>query len=242
MHRYGIIGDKLAHSFSPGYFAEFFKERGLADHLYDRYEIAHDSDLESWLDAHVYLHGFNITKPYKKAIIPFLSDLTPVARAIGAVNTVRRSNNAWIGHNTDGQAFLDSLVDFIPQDYNSPALILGNGGAAAAVRWALDQVQIPYLTISRNSTLDYHHIDSRLINASRLIINTTPLGMYPHSAESPPIPYNLLNNEYFLYDLIYNPENTLFLNYGSMQGAKTKNGIDMLYRQARLSWDFWTDK
>lgn len=237
---FGLIGKSLSHSFSQKYFNDFFEKEGLQDHKYFNFPIEDESGLEAFLSEHDHLKGFNVTIPYKTAILPFLASLTPEAQEIGAVNAVKNVDGKWKGHNTDGPAFLDSLSDFLPQDFMDSALVMGQGGASRAVQWALAQRGIPFLVVNRASPHSVLQLDPFFLNRFKLIVNTTPLGMYPHTHTAALLPYELLDETFYFYDLVYNPEKTLFLSLGSLHQVHIKNGLDMLWRQAVLSWKFWT--
>ena len=242
MKTFGLIGKQLTHSFSPHYFNTFFAKNGLKDHQYILFPLQNIEEIKGLWTSVPELVGLNITIPYKLQIMDYLEELSETAIEIGAVNVIKKTSNGWIGHNTDGPAFLDTLKAFLGRDLSLKAMVLGSGGSSKAVIWALKQLDIDYLIVSRSGSTDYKSLDSKYFDSHRLIINTTPLGMHPNVKECPEIPYFLLNNKFYLYDLIYNPEKTLFLNYGYKQGTQTKNGMDMLHRQAELSWEFWTHK
>jgi shikimate dehydrogenase len=240
MKKFGIIGKKLTHSFSPKYFTDYFEQNNIRNHIYTPYEIQSIEEIKLIWQYNPELCGMNVTIPYKIEIIDFLSELSVEAIEIGAVNVIRKKGNQWVGHNTDGQAFYETLCTFLGSQFHYSALVLGSGGASKAVCWALQKLNIKYLIISRNGYNKYQDITKKVLLDHKLIINTTPLGMYPNVTEFPEIPYFLLNSEFYLYDLIYNPEKTLFLNYGNTQGTFTKNGGEMLLRQAELSWEYWS--
>ncbi len=240
----GLIGFPLSHSFSPGWFQEKFKREALSDWSYKLMPLPEISDLPELLASEQNLRGFNVTIPHKQVILSFLDRVTPQAARIGAVNTVEITDEGkLIGHNTDAPAFEESLDRFLGSVPRGKALVLGNGGASQAVQDVLNRMNIPFTVISRTSghgEMLYSDLQKSGIGEVQLIINTTPLGMSPHVNDCPAIPYEQLNASHFLYDLIYSPEETLFLEMGRMAGAMTKNGLEMLYLQAEKSWQIWT--
>lgn len=244
MDTYGIIGFPLGHSFSKRYFTEKFrKENRDADYL--NFEIRDISEILNLLAEYNNLKGFNVTIPYKQAILPFLDNISPEARKIGAVNCVKiiRKNGRpelW-GYNTDVFGFKNSLLGFIPQGVTH-ALVLGNGGAAKAVRYVLQELGIHILTVSRtprqSTEISYSEI-APLLPDYHLIVNTTPLGTWPDVQSCPDIPYTLLTSEHYLFDLVYNPETTAFMQKGATNGAHIRNGLEMLTGQAEKGWEIW---
>lgn len=243
--KFGLIGYPLEHSFSPRYFARKF-EREKIQAEYALFPLRRLDELKQLITNHTELKGLNVTIPYKEEVIRYLNDVDEAAKAVGAVNTIsiRRSpGNIFLkGFNTDVYGFVQSLKNFIPGDSSMRALVLGTGGAAKAVRKALEQSGIAYLSVSRNADkrdICYDQLEEKIIRSYLLIINTTPLGMYPKVNEKPPIPYHLLSTRHYCYDLIYNPENTAFMKASKYEGAKTKNGLEMLHLQAEKSWEIW---
>lgn len=239
----GLIGFPLTVSFSPGWFAEKFRQEHLADWTYETFPLADIGDFPALLKSRSDLGGLNVTIPHKQTIIPFLDELDPAAARIGAVNTIKIEHGGrLIGYNTDGPAFQDSLVNLLGEDWSGHALILGNGGAAHAVKDACSQLDIPFTIASRKEgakTISYTELHQGGLTDFSLIINTTPLGMSPHVDACPDIPYEDLGSNHFLYDLIYSPAETCFLKMGNTRGARTKNGLEMLYLQAEKSWQIW---
>jgi shikimate dehydrogenase len=236
--RYGLIGYPLSHSFSPSYFSKKFADLGLNNAEYLAYELKDISEIEALLDSNV--KGLNVTIPYKEQVLAYLGRLSPQAKAIGAVNTIEITGEEVIGHNTDVYGFQESLTLFLDGVSIEKALVLGSGGAAKAVKYALKDMGITFTTVSRRPIyLQYDEISQEILQSHRLIINTTPLGMSPKINAAPMIPYHHLTSEHFLYDLVYNPEKTLFLKRGSAKGAAVKNGYDMLVLQAEKSWEIW---
>ncbi|MCC5920854.1 MAG: shikimate dehydrogenase [Cyclobacteriaceae bacterium] len=236
----GLIGKSLKHSFSKRYFTEKFEREKIDNYQYELFELAAIDELPSLLQTPD-LIGLNVTIPYKQAVIPYLNDLSPEARRIGAVNTIQRQGDQWIGHNTDTIGFRDSLLNLLGDAKPQRGLILGNGGAALAVKVALEDLDIPYSQVSRQAGLDYTYeqLDASVLSSHHLIINTTPLGMFPEVESKPLIDYQSIGKEHFAYDLVYNPAETLFLKLAKSQGAKTLNGLPMLYGQAEAAWQIW---
>lgn len=235
---YGLIGYPLSHSFSPAYFNNKFVTENI-DARYDAYAIPFVEDLKTLLQEHPQLKGLNVTIPYKEQVLPLLYETDVAAREIGAVNCIKIEQGKLIGYNTDHIGFAESLKPLLhPQHIH--ALILGTGGAAKAVMYALSQFDIEYKIVSRTGgDMQYVDVDKVTMDKYKLIINTTPLGMYPAIDIAPEIPYEYLTKEHLLYDLVYNPEETLFLQKGKQQGATIKNGYEMLILQAEASWQIW---
>jgi len=243
-HLYGLIGFPLEHSFSKRYFTEKFAREGIAGHAYELFPLRAIEELPGLVSSRPHLRGLNVTIPYKEAVLPYLDTLDKGAAAVRAVNTIRIRAGRLKGFNTDVYGFEVSLRGWLKAAAEKPAaaLVLGTGGASKAVRFVLDQLSIPYLTVSRDrqrGDLDYGALDAPLINAHQLIINTTPLGMAPHTDSRPELPYHLLTSVHLLYDLVYNPEKTVFLAEGEKRGAVTKNGLEMLFLQAERAWAIW---
>ena len=236
MRTFGLIGKSLEHSFSSQYFNEKFFKEGITDTQYLNFELKHISEFTELIKTNK-LSGLNITIPYKESIIPFLDELNEEAKEIGAVNTIQFSNGKTIGHNTDHIGFTNSIQPLL-EDRNK-AIILGDGGAAKAIKYALKKLNIEYKTINRNTSFDYLDITKQITGYYTIIINTTPVGSYPNINDFPKIPYEYLNQNYLLFDLIYNPNETKFLAYGKAKNAQTKNGLEMLQLQAEESWNIW---
>ncbi|MBK9689227.1 MAG: shikimate dehydrogenase [Saprospiraceae bacterium] len=235
--KYGLIGKKLGHSFSPAYFSKKFARASLFDHSYTTFELDHIEEVTKVLSEG--LLGANVTIPYKKAILTYLHGLDEAAKDIGAVNCIVNINGQYKGYNTDWLGFRQSLVEFIG-DQRPEALVLGNGGASKAICYALEHLQIKYMVISRSEKgLRYEDLTPAIIASNHLIINTTPLGMYPFVDDFPQIPYDGIDDQHFVFDLIYNPEKTLFLALSAERGAKIQNGYPMLVYQAEESWKLW---
>ena len=245
MKRYGLIGHPLGHSFSKAYFTEKFDRDGL-DCEYQNYDLGNLSQLSELLRQQPDLRGFNVTIPYKEAILPYLDLLDPVAAEVGAVNTVKvMADGRLKGYNTDVvgiEAMLSSLRENPRNDGWSNTLILGTGGASKAVQYVLRKQGLPYHLVSRSAgrgDLTYQDLSPEIVQSHLLIINATPVGMAPHIDEAPLIPYEAIKPGHTLFDLIYNPEETLFLRHGREHGAQTINGLTMLHAQAEASWDIW---
>ena len=236
MNTFGLIGKSLSHSFSEKYFNKKFHNEDIKNCEYKNFELNDISEIKD-LISQVNLSGLNVTIPYKKSVIPFLDELTPEAKAIGAVNTIEFKGNKLIGHNTDTIGFLQSIYPIL--NGRKKALILGNGGASKAIQNALKKLNIEYKIVSRNSSFDYLDISNQLIDYYKVIINTTPLGTYPDIADYPQIPYKKLNESHLLFDLIYNPIESQFLRFGKKRNCSIKNGLEMLEIQAESSWNIW---
>ncbi|WP_266203955.1 shikimate dehydrogenase family protein [Pontibacter kalidii] len=242
MRKFGLIGKKLGHSFSKKYFTEKYEREGITDAVYGLYELPGVQALPGLLQQEPELVGLNVTVPYKEQVIPLLDELDEAAAAIGAVNTIKISGGRTKGYNTDYIGFRNSLEEFYPEQERGQALVLGTGGAAKAVWAALDALGIPYLRVSRKEAegqLSYAQLTPELLLSYNLVINTTPLGMYPHVQEQPPLPYEHITAGHYCYDLVYNPIQTLFLQSCAAQGASTLNGLPMLHLQAEAAWDIW---
>ncbi|AFM03549.1 shikimate 5-dehydrogenase [Bernardetia litoralis DSM 6794] len=263
---FGLIGKKLSHSFSKNYFTEKFQKLGLSPnegYVYELFELEKIEDFDTLIKENPSLRGLNVTIPYKKAVIPFLDKLDPIAKRIGAVNTIKiEEDGTKTGYNTDYIGFKSSLEKFIYTNstsiFKGKALIFGTGGAAQAVKIALQEaedlddisrlnIKFDFVSSSVIATQDegkyqiipYSRVD---ITKYKLLINTTPLGMYPNIDDFPPlssVDYSKIDKSYFLYDLVYNPEETLFLKKGKAKGAKTMNGLEMLHGQAEAAAYIW---
>ena len=236
MKRYALIGHPLGHSFSKAYFTKKFEREGI-DGCYENFDLADIEQLPSLLQQHPDLRGFNVTIPYKEVILPYLDKVDSVALEVGAVNTVKvLTDGKLIGYNTDVLGINSSLLT--PHS----SLILGTGGASKAVQYVLRKSNIPYKTVSRykeKGDLTYQDLTPEIIQSHLLIINATPVGMAPNINEAPHLPYDAITPDHTLFDLIYNPEETLFLKYGREHGATTINGLTMLHAQAEASWEIW---
>ena len=244
MRTFGLIGKTLKHSFSQKYFNDKFKKEGISGCEYNLYEIQSIEEFPGLLKK-AKPAGLNVTIPYKEEVIAYLDELDESARMIGAVNVIRNDGRLK-GFNSDFYGFKGSLINWIkePALSDMEALVLGTGGAAKAVWAVLDTLNIPYIKVSRTKgEINYTRLAQTddLINTHRLIINTTPLGMSPNTSSCPPLPYEKFNEKYYLYDLVYNPLDTLFMQKGREYGARVKNGLEMLHLQAEKSWDIWNE-
>jgi shikimate dehydrogenase len=238
---FGLIGYPLSHSFSKNYFAEKFSAEKINDCCYENFPLQSINDFSALITSEKNLAGLNVTIPYKEAVIPLLTELDEAAKNIGAVNTIKFSSGKMIGYNTDYIGLLRSLKPLL-QPHHKHVLILGTGGSSKAVEYVLSLLNITYTFVSRtktNNTLLYAEVDKNIIEAATLIINTTPLGMFPNVNIAPEIPYTFLSEKHLLFDLIYNPAETLFLQKGKQQGATIMNGLSMLQIQAEESWKIW---
>ena len=241
MRRFGLIGYPLSHSFSQKYFTEKFAQLGLTDCVYENFSFPDIQQLADVLTTNKDLCGFNITIPHKKTVMPFLHDQSDVVKKIGACNCVHIQNGKLTGHNTDVVGFEQSLFPFVKK-HHTKTLILGTGGASAAVEFVLRKLGMEVQYVSRIGTatsMGYDAIDEAMMLSHQLIINCTPLGMYPNVDDCPDIPYQFLTPQHHLYDLIYNPFETKFLEKGKLQGASIQNGQEMLILQAEESWRIW---
>ncbi|HYD20482.1 MAG TPA: shikimate dehydrogenase [Flavipsychrobacter sp.] len=237
--QYGIIGYPLEHSFSPAWFAEKFAREGIAAN-YKAYPLEHIEVIDDLLENYP-LKGLNVTIPYKKSVIEHLDEMDAAAAEIGAVNCVDIRNKERKGYNTDVIGFEKSLLPLL-KSHHTKALVLGTGGSSRAVNYVLDKLCIARTSVSRydyENSITYADLTAEIVDVHKLIINTTPLGMWPNIDEAPAIPYGALGSEHILYDLIYNPEETKFLRLGKEQGATIKNGYEMLVLQAEASWQIW---
>ncbi|MBX2961904.1 MAG: shikimate dehydrogenase [Cyclobacteriaceae bacterium] len=243
---YGLIGATVSHSFSKSYFDEKFFRDGLRDYHYELFPLEKIQEIETLLASTKGLSGLNVTLPYKEQIISYLHEIDPAAKEIGAVNVVKVQDGKLTGYNTDAAAFFETLEKWLPKDKSFDALVLGTGGASKAIRQALAKLSIPFQTVSRDKgkgDLTYEDLkkDHEIIKKFLLVINTTPLGMYPQAETYPPIPYECLTKNHYVYDLIYNPARTVFLQKAEMRGATIKNGLEMLHIQAEKSWQIWNN-
>lgn len=242
MRLFGLIGYPLTHSFSKKYFTEKFEKEGLDDCRYELFPIESITELPGLISQHPELEGLNITIPYKKQVLPYLNHTAFIPAGLEACNCILFSEGQLIGYNTDVVGFRESLRPVLRPDQQS-ALVLGNGGATAAVIFSLQQLGISYHIVSRalqpGSDFTYQDLDQSIIQSHPIIINTTPVGMYPNEEYCPDIPYESINERHLLFDLVYNPAQTLFLRKGAERGATIKNGEDMLLLQAEESWKIW---
>ncbi len=245
MRKFGLIGYPLGHSFSGKYFREKFHRESIEDCAYSNYEIPSISALSDILKDPE-LNGLNVTIPYKESVISFLHKKNQVVEEIAACNCIKILNGELTGYNTDVIGFENSLKEKL-RIADKSALILGTGGSSKAVAWVLKKTGIEYLFVTRNKSLHdgritYEELSREILESHPLIINTTPVGMHPKTEVYPPIPYQWIGRGHYLFDLVYNPSKTLFLEKGELAGARTKNGADMLAIQAEASWDIWNKK
>ena len=234
---YGLLGKNISYSFSKKYFEEKFKKLFLKDHSYNFFDIQEIDNIMPIL-GNPHLVGMNVTIPYKQAIIPFLDELSDEAQQIGAVNCVSFQNGKKTGYNTDAFGFEKTLL-IHKKDHHRKALILGDGGAAKAVRYILDKHTIGHQTVSRKSEINFENLTEDLVKDSLLIIQTTPVGTFPNVEDSVEFPFDALSDRHYVIDLIYNPSETAFLRRSAEKGAKTLNGFYMLEQQAEKAWEIW---
>lgn len=242
MDKYGIIGYPLGHSFSRAFFTEKFQREHI-DAEYVNFEIASANMLPGIVQANPNLRGLNVTLPHKEAVIPMLNELSDEAKEIGAVNVIRVRDGRLKGFNSDIIGFMDSIRPLL-KSWHQHALVLGTGGASRAIRVGLQRLGIEWTYVSRTPALGrltYSELTPQLMEHYQVIVNCSPVGMFPHVDACPDIPYHLLTHRHLLYDLVYNPEETLFLKRGAERGATVKNGLEMLHLQALASWRFWNE-
>ncbi len=242
MRLFGLIGYPLSHSFSKNYFTQKFEAERHADCRYELFPIANIQKLPELLQQHPDLVGLNVTIPYKQQVLAFLNDSSNLPDTLQACNCIRIRNGMLEGFNTDAIGFEHSIVPLL-QPHHERALVLGNGGASQAVMYVLHKLNIPFEVVSRKlhqgSTITYDELNFSVMRHHHLIINTTPLGTFPNVQECPPIPYDSLTEKHLLYDLVYNPAETVFMAQGKARGAEVKSGYDMLVGQAEASWRIW---
>lgn len=247
MKKYGLIGHPISHSFSKKYFTEKFEKENILDCSYELFDIEEIDQLYEILQKTKNLEGLNITIPYKEKVFPFLTEIDETAKAIGAINTIKISqeSNSIKGYNTDYYGFKKSLKPFLDINHER-ALIFGTGGASKTVKFVLNELNIKYLLVSRtpknDDEISYIDVNKYVIKHHQLIINTTPIGMFPNIEVFPEFNYENLTSKHLLYDLIYNPVETDFLKKGRQQGCITLNGLQMLKLQAEKSWEIWNKK
>jgi len=254
MRLFGLIGYPLGHSFSENLFSEKFKQEAIANTEYKTFPLKNISQLSYLIQHNPKLSGLNVTTPYKKTVIPFLNSLDDTAAIVGAVNTIKiihepHKSPTLIGYNTDVYGFREALKPFLNNTHNK-ALILGTGGGAEAVQYVLKQLGIACFFVSRakeqqqhlTPIFNYTELSEGIINACSLIVNASPVGMFPNIENYPAIPYEYITKQHFLFDLVYNPQETVFLKKGRLQGAVTENGLSMLYLQAKKSWAIWNEE
>jgi shikimate dehydrogenase len=245
---FGLIGFPLSHSFSKDYFTNKFREEGITGTVYENFELQDVSGLKELLESEPDIAGLNVTIPHKASVMKFLNDIDPQAKKIGAVNVIRKLENGKLrGYNSDYYGFRTSLESWLGASMKkTKAIVLGTGGASRAVRAVLEDIGMEFIMVSRSpgkEVIGYYDLrkDVSWIRKYTLIINTTPLGMYPRINEMPNLPYEYLDEDNYLYDLIYNPEKSMFLQQGEQKGAGIKNGREMLVLQAERSWQIWNN-
>ncbi len=241
MRLYGLIGYPLSHSFSKKYFTEKFEREGLKDYQYELFPVPSIEELPQLLEKHPELCGLNVTIPYKEQVLSYLHSENELVKAIRACNCIDIRNGKLKGYNTDVIGFERSLLEQW-QPHHKKALILGTGGVSKAVQYIMQKMGLAYRYVSRKPGVhnySYEQLTPAIMQEYTLIVNTTPLGMYPNVTEAPPIPYEALTPKHYLFDMVYNPDKTLFLKMGEEKGAAIKNGADMLKIQADESWEIW---
>ncbi|HBS86095.1 MAG: shikimate dehydrogenase [Bacteroidetes bacterium GWF2_38_335] len=243
MKKLGLIGYPLTHSFSARYFAEKFHNEFIEGWDYQLYPLLSVDELPALIKANPGICGLNVTIPYKEQVIQFIHKMDSTAKKTGAVNTIKINGNKLTGYNTDITGFKKSLTEHLRKHHDF-AMVLGTGGAAKAVCFTLDELKIPFISVSRKpnekSIIPYAQVDDGLIEKAKLIINTTPLGMFPNANSCPDLPYSAITKKHLLFDLVYNPQETVFMKKGTEKGAAVVNGMDMLKYQAEAAWKIWT--
>ena len=244
MDKYGLIGYPLGHSFSISYFNEKFKNEGI-DAVYENFEIPSIENFLEVVETNPNLRGLNVTIPYKQKVMSYLDYISPEARSIGAVNVIRieRKGTKTVlkGYNSDVIGFTQSIEPLL-ESHHKKALVLGTGGSSKAIAYGLHSLGVETVFVSRYErpgTIQYDKLTPEDVKEYNVIVNCTPCGMYPHTDECPLLPYEAMDSHNILYDLIYNPDKTLFMRKGAAQGATVKNGLEMLLLQAFASWEFW---
>lgn len=241
MRKFGLIGYPLDHSFSKSYFEKKFDRENILDAEYQNYPLSSIDQFTQLIESNPELKGLNVTIPYKESIIPYLTELDETAQAVGAVNTIKFIDGKLIGYNTDAWGFAKSLLSMASPKMKR-ALIIGNGGAAKAVKYVLNRIGVEYQIVNRTKSdgvLSYEELTDELISSVQLLVQTTPIGTSPNINEMPAIPMNSIGSTHIAFDLIYNPEESLFLKMMREKGAKTKNGLEMLQAQAEEAWRIW---
>lgn len=243
LYQYGLVGYPLTHSFSAAYFTQKFAQLQLAQHSYQLMPLPHIAQLPALLDQQPHLLGFNVTIPHKQSILSYTHHQSPAVQQIGATNCIVVGQNKQLAaHNTDAVGFEQSLLPLL-HSHHRRALVLGNGGSSKAVQWVLQGLGIGYTVASRHPAtaqhISYPQIDEQVLHTHHIIINTSPVGMYPHTQQAPTLPYQWLSGQHLCYDLVYNPAPTLFLQKAAQQGAAVQNGLAMLYAQAEAAWQIW---
>ena len=238
MKTFGLVGKSLSHSFSSKYFSEKFYKENITNCQYLNFEIDDISNIKKLFSEND-VSGLNITVPYKTSIIPYLDVISNESKEINAVNTVKIVNGNLYGFNTDVIGFKKSISPIL--DNRKTALVLGNGGSSKSVQYVLKNLDISFKVISRETKLDYQNVDKEMMENTDVIINCTPLGMYPEIESYPKILYDFLNSKHLLFDLVYNPKQSKFLTFGIAKNCIVKNGLEMLHIQAEESWNIWNN-
>lgn len=239
-----LLGEHVTqYSFSEAYFTQKFEQLQLTDYSYRAIDLPQAQAYTEWINQQSNILGFNITIPYKESLIPYIDQLDPAAQAIGAVNTVKVHQGKTTGYNTDWVGFKDSLSPLL-KPHHTKALVLGTGGASKAILYALEQLNIDFTLANRTAnqmtSLTYQDLTAEHISSHAIIIQCTPVGTYPNITDCLDLPYDALNSQHILYDLVYNPETTAFMHQGLKHGTTVKNGYDMLVGQAEMAWKIWT--
>ncbi|MET6990220.1 shikimate dehydrogenase family protein [Sediminicola arcticus] len=243
-NRFGLVGKNISYSFSKGYFTQKFSSLNLVNNSYENFDLQHITEFEDLIKSQNDLKGLNVTIPYKEAIIPYLDKVDHKAAKIGAVNTIKFTEEGLIGFNTDVFGFQDSIEPHLKK-HHKKALILGTGGASKAVAFVFKELGIAYTFISRNqgsNQLSYEELNQSIVAEHTILVNCTPLGTSPNIMDKPSLPYEFLTDRHLLFDLIYNPEKTAFLKEGEAHGALILNGHKMLAIQAEKAWEIWNSE
>ena len=240
-YRFGLVGKNISYSFSKGYFTDKFSDLGLDGYSYENFDLQSIEKFPEMLRSNPDLLGLNVTIPYKREVMSYLDGLDAKAKEIGAVNTIQFDGKRLIGHNTDAYGFQKSIEPFL-QPHHTQALILGTGGASKAIAFVFGQLGIAVTYVSRNpdqQQIGYGDLDRTLLENHPIVVNCTPLGTHPDIVRKPDIPYKHLTDQHLLFDFIYNPEKTAFLEEGERRGAQIVNGLRMLQLQADRAWEIW---
>lgn len=245
MKLYGLIGYPLGHSFSKQYFAEKFAREGISDCFYDAFPISAIDQFPSLIKDHPNLKGLNVTIPYKEQVLQFVTHLTPEVKAIGAANCIKIEGEQLTAFNTDVVGFERSFCKLL-KPHHTKALVLGTGGSSKAVQYVLQKLGIQFLLVTRSENtgagfINYDMIDEQTMQSYPVIVNCSPSGMSPNDHTCPNLPYQFISPQHFLYDLVYKPAKTLFLQKGEERGAQIQNGYEMLILQAEASWEIWNN-
>ncbi|SNR68525.1 shikimate dehydrogenase [Maribacter sedimenticola] len=242
-HKFGLVGKNISYSFSRGYFKKKFQDLGLENYSYENFDLNSIEVFPSIFSKNNTISGLNVTIPYKEEVIPYLDHIDHAAQQIGAVNTIKIDENGLTGFNTDAYGFKNAILPHI-QPHHNDALILGTGGASKAIAFVLDELGIDYRFVSRSGKKNgfrYDELTGDTIEKHTLIINCSPVGTFPNIEEKPALPYTSIGQKHLLFDLIYNPEVTAFLQTGKLNGARICNGLRMLELQAEKAWSIWNN-